>query len=128
MVAGEPVGVLDNTLFANVYKDGLTTHSTDVVREVLGWHPGRAVILRKANKQVTLKTEMQRDAKSRQEFAYPNSRSHEISTHLCKVSTQDSVVQPIKEQRHTKVHRILWLYPGAITEPRLSWASTSASI
>lgn len=73
MVAGEPVGVLDNTLFANVYKDGLTTHSTDVVREVLGWHPGRAVILRKANKQVTLKTEMQRDAKSRQEFAYPNS-------------------------------------------------------
>lgn len=45
MVAGEPVGVLYNTLFANVYKDGLTTHSTDVVREVLGWHPGRAVIL-----------------------------------------------------------------------------------
>lgn len=52
MVAGEPVGVLYNTLFANVHKDGLTTHSTDVVREVLGWHPGRAVILRETNKHI----------------------------------------------------------------------------
>lgn len=66
---------------------------------------------------------MQRDAKSLQMFAYPNSRSHEIRTHLCKVSTQDSVVQPIKQQRHAKVHRILWLYPGTITDPRLSRAS-----
>lgn len=66
MVAGEPVGVLYNTLFANIYKDGLTTHSTDVVREVLSWHPGRAVILRKTDKQVTLQN---RNAKGCKESA-----------------------------------------------------------
>lgn len=126
MVAGQPVCVLYNTLFANVYKDGLTAHSTDVVREVLSWHPRCTVILRKNKSR--LKTEVQRDTKNLQNFAYPNSRSHEICTHLCKVSSQDSVVQPIKQQRHTKVHCILWLYSGAITEPRLSWCFMSPSI
>lgn len=46
MVARQPVCVLYNTLLANVYEDGLTAHSTDVVGEVLGWHPRRTVILK----------------------------------------------------------------------------------
>lgn len=51
MVARQPVCVLYNTLFTNVYEDGLTTHSTDVVREVLGWHPRCTVILKKQQQQ-----------------------------------------------------------------------------
>lgn len=55
MVARQPVCVLYNTLFANVYEDGLTTHSTDVVREVLGWHPRRTVILKKQQQRSRIK-------------------------------------------------------------------------
>lgn len=52
MVARQPVCVLYNTLFANVYEDGLTAHSTDVVREVLGRHPRRTVILKKQRSHI----------------------------------------------------------------------------
>lgn len=51
MVARQPVCVLYNTLFTNIYEDGLAAHSTDVVREVLGWHPRRTIILKKKTKK-----------------------------------------------------------------------------
>lgn len=47
MVARQPVRVLNDPLLTDVNQDGLTTHSTDIVREVLGWHARCTVILGK---------------------------------------------------------------------------------
>lgn len=66
MVARQPVCVLYNTLFANIYEDGLTAHSTYVVREVLGWHPRRTVILKKQQQRSHIKN---RRAEGRKESA-----------------------------------------------------------
>lgn len=52
MVAGQSVCVLYNPLLTDVYEDGLTTHSTDIVREVLGWH-ARCVVILKEQREKT---------------------------------------------------------------------------
>lgn len=70
MVAGQPVRVLYNALFAHVYEDGLTAHSTDVVREVLGWHPRCTVILNNNKKNNKKKVKLKnRRAEGRVECA-----------------------------------------------------------
>lgn len=38
MVAGKPVRVLDDTLFIDIHKNLLSTHSAHAVRKVLGGH------------------------------------------------------------------------------------------
>lgn len=52
MVAGEPVGVLHDSLFIHADQDRLTTHGADAVREVFSGHPRRTVILRTRNEKV----------------------------------------------------------------------------
>lgn len=72
MVARQPVCVLYNTLLANVYEDGLTAHSTDVVGEVLGWHPRRTVILKQQERShIKGKGKGQRDAKEGANISLP---------------------------------------------------------
>lgn len=66
MVARQPVRVLYNTLFAHIYEDGLAAHSTDVVREVLCWHPRCTVILKKQQQRSGVEN---RRAKGRKECA-----------------------------------------------------------
>lgn len=51
MVAGEPVCVFYDPLLADIHQDGLTAHGADVVREVLGRHARRAVVLGKGEKK-----------------------------------------------------------------------------
>lgn len=48
MVAGQPVRVLYNPLFTDIHQDGLAADRADVVRQVLGRHARRAVVLRAA--------------------------------------------------------------------------------
>lgn len=57
MVAGEPVCVLYDPLLTDIHQDGLTAHSADVVREVLGRHARRAVVLGKRKKRAAGDTE-----------------------------------------------------------------------
>lgn len=68
MVAGQSVGVLNDPLLADIYENGLTTHGTDIVREVLGWHARCTVILKKKkkgkkNENVGLNTHKSLDAR-----------------------------------------------------------------
>lgn len=57
MVAGEPVCVFYDPLLADIHQDGLTAHGADVVREVLGRHARRAVVLGKGEKKSLLETQ-----------------------------------------------------------------------
>lgn len=52
MVAAEPVCVFYDPLFADIHQDGLTAYGADVVREMLGWHARRAVVLGKKKKEL----------------------------------------------------------------------------
>lgn len=47
MVAAEPVCVFYDPLLADIHQDGLTAYGADVVREMLGRHARRAVVLKK---------------------------------------------------------------------------------
>lgn len=54
MVARQSVRVLNNSLLTDINKYRLSAHSTDVIREVLGWHAGRTVILKATQESITM--------------------------------------------------------------------------
>lgn len=57
MVAAEPVCVFYDPLLADIHQDGLTAYGADVVREMLGRHARRAVVLGKKKKRAAGDTE-----------------------------------------------------------------------
>lgn len=125
MVAGEPVCVFYDPLLTDIHQDGLTAHGADVVREVLGRHARCTVVLGKTGgggaKQLETLWGHQTGGGGRQgrcSSTYPHSGSHEVRAHFSKVSSQNPVVEPVEEQRHAKVHGILWLYPEETRRPR----------
>lgn len=51
MVAGQSVRVFNNSLLTDIDEDGLTTHCTDIIREVFGWHARCTVKLEKKERE-----------------------------------------------------------------------------
>lgn len=113
MVASEPVCVFYDPLLTDIHQDGLTAHSADIVREVLGRHSRCAVVLGEGKKAAwdTVGFPDRRDHQGQRSSTYPHSGSHEVCTHFSKVSSENPIVKPVEEQRHTKIHCIFGLYP-----------------